>query len=219
VSVALPPELDRLLQASTPGNRDEAWAAFVACHNRLLLHAARAVCHEYDGAMDAYAHLLEALRADDARRLRAYRPIPGSKFTTWLVMVARRLCVDHVRHRYGQPRSHRPGSDAARRARIRLVDLVAEDFDPDRLPAGSQEDPDVALRHRELERALAEVRAELDSRDRLLLTLRFEDGLTAAEIAEVMRFPSLFHVYRRLRTVTTGLGEALRRRGIVDGKP
>jgi DNA-directed RNA polymerase specialized sigma24 family protein len=48
--------------------------------------------------MDGYAYVLEALRSDDYRRLRAYAADGRSKFSTWLVVVARRLCLDlHLR--------------------------------------------------------------------------------------------------------------------------
>jgi DNA-directed RNA polymerase specialized sigma subunit len=39
----------------------------------------------------------------------------------------------------------------------------------------------------------------------LLLTLRFEDELSAAEIADILGMPSQFHVYRRLKVILAGL--------------
>jgi RNA polymerase sigma factor (sigma-70 family) len=208
-----------LLGAADAATREEAWDAFVAAYSRLLLHVSRSLSRDHDSAMDAYAHLLEALRQDDFRRLRAYTPIPGSKFTTWLVMVARRLCVDQVRRRYGQPRSESTASEQARLVRTRLADLVAEDVDPDRLSRPAEAGPDAELRSRELERALASSVAELAPRDRLLLTLRFDDGRSAREIAAIMRFPTPFHVYRRLTAVLGALKQSLRRRGIEGPTP
>jgi len=95
-------ELSTLLDAANPAAREAAWTRFVETHNRLLLHVARSVDRDHDAAMDAYAHVLEQFRGDDFRRLRAYASDGRSKFTTWLVVVTRRVCLDHVRQRYGR---------------------------------------------------------------------------------------------------------------------
>src|SRR3954451_25015689 len=90
----LPPELAALLVASDPATRDAAWATFVSRHSGLLLSVARTVGKHYDAWMDGYAHVLEQLREGDFRRLRAYVPDGRTRFTTWLAVVARRLCFD-----------------------------------------------------------------------------------------------------------------------------
>jgi len=218
VADTLPTELHRLLQVD-PATRDQAWDAFVSAHTRLLLHTARSISRDHDGAMDAYAHVLEALREDDFRRLRVYQPMAGSKFTTWLVMVARRLCVDQVRRRYGQPRGEGPAAEQLRQVRTRLADLLAADLDPDRLSHPAEANPESELRARQLEHAVTSAVAELSPRDRLLLSLRFDDDRSAREIAAIMRFPTQFHVYRRLTAVLDVLKAALRRRGIEGSAP
>jgi DNA-directed RNA polymerase specialized sigma subunit len=63
-----------------------------------------------------------------------------------------------------------------------------------------------------LERAVG----ALEPRDRLLLRLRFDDDLSAREVADIMRFPTPFHVYRRLNKVLEILRHSLEQRG-VDG--
>jgi hypothetical protein len=75
--------------------------------------------------MDRYAWVLDALRQDRHRRLRAFAAEGRGSFTTWLVAVVRRLCVDEHRHRYGRPagwRARRGGGRAW--SRRELVDLV-----------------------------------------------------------------------------------------------
>jgi RNA polymerase sigma factor (sigma-70 family) len=220
---SLPPELARLLAAHEPTAREAAWADFARIHTRLLMHVARSVGHDYDAAMDAYAVLLEGLEEDDYRRLRAFAADGRSKFTTWLVVVARRLCLDHVRHRYGRPSEQDPGvADAAareaRNARRRLVDLVAEAVDPNFL-AASDATPDVELRARQLGEALAGVLQALPASDRLLLALRFEEDLSAREIAAMVGLPTPFHVYRRLNALLDDLRLRLRQRGVEDATP
>jgi len=216
---ATPLELARLLTAGDPAAHEAAWTEFVRAHSRLLLHAARVIGRDYDAAMDAYAYVLEQLRADDHRRLRAYAADGRSKFTTWLVVVARRLCLDHHRQRYGRARD--PGNPAteARAVRRRLADLVAEEIDPVEIQAPNNAAPDAGLEVVELSVALASALGELAPRDRLLLALRFEDDHSAREIARLMGFPTPFHVYRRLRTVLTALRLALGGRGVDGANP
>src|SRR5204862_509166 len=82
---------------------------------------ARSLTTDHDAAMDGYAHVLERLREHDCRRLRGYAPDGRTKFTTWLVVVARRLCLDFHRHRYGRSDDPAPDAAAARAARRRLA--------------------------------------------------------------------------------------------------
>lgn len=218
-AAGLPPELSRLLSARDAPEREEAWGKFLAAHSSLLLHTCRTVVRDRDAAMDGYVHVLEELRADCCRRLRAYTPQAATRFTTWLVVVTRRLLLDHYRHRYGRPRS----DDGARReehvTRRRLEDLVATEIDPDQLPISTSHSPDIAVRRRELTSALRQALAELTPSDRLLLALRFEDERPVREIAAIMRLPTIFHVYRRLGAALTQLRSALRRRGVEEPEP
>ena len=104
---AAPQELRDLLLAKEPVARDAAWARFVDRFSPLLLHTARRRAPEHDRAMDAYAHVLDRLREDDFRRLRQYAEDPRAQFTTWLTLVAQRLCVDYLRQSYGRFRAER----------------------------------------------------------------------------------------------------------------
>jgi len=208
----LPPELSRLLEASDPEAREAAWTAFLEIHSRRVMLVARTVYREYDGAMDGYAYLLEELRRDDYRRLRAYAPQPGSRFTTWLTVVARRLFLDHLRQRYGRSPV---GDQAGHRVRRNLVDLLADELDTAALPSDlPQDDPEAHLVAAELHRALSAAVEELEPSDRLLISLRFDEDLPAREIGRILGFPTPFHVYRRLNTVLARLRAALRRRGV-----
>lgn len=219
VSPLLPPELSGLLEAGNATARETAWQAFVETHSRLLLHTARTLGRDYDATMDAYAYLLDQLRRNDFHRLRSYTANSGSKFTTWLVVVARRLCLDRVRQRYGRRQDASLESREAQASRRRLVDLLVEDLDPSDVadPAGGT--PETNLRAAELSRSLANALSRIEPRDRLLLTLRFEDGLPAREIGQVMGFPTPFHVYRRIHTLLDRLREVLRQRGVEGSEP
>lgn len=215
-------DLERLLDPSAPiGQREAAWSAFVEEHTRLLLHVARTVDGRNDGGMDAFAFVLGKLREDEFRRLRTWRNDGRSRLSTWLVVVARRLCLDFVRHRDGRtPAVPDPGVQVvgtlARRA---LAGRIANDGgDPDVLvdPAPSAER---ALRVAELSRALDEAVATLTPDERQLLRLRFEDELTGRAIAVASRLPTPFHAFRRVNAVLERLRERLVERGFTDPRP
>lgn len=221
----LPRALSRLLDAHTPARADAAWGDFVAIHSRLLLHVVRRLTSDRDAAMDAYARVLERLREDDFRRLRAYVPDGRSRFTTWLVAVVRRLCHDWHRERFGRARAD--GSARAHEARERrrqltslALDVGVEEF-TEALDAGTpeQDGADERLRAHELLDALDAVLATLSPADQVLLRLRFDDGLSAQQIARTLHYPTPFHVYRRINALLAQLRAMLRARGIESSVP
>jgi RNA polymerase sigma factor (sigma-70 family) len=168
--------------------------------------------------MDCYAAVLEALHEDACRRLRAYKPDGKTKFTTWLVVVVRRLALDALRKRYGRPRSSDPTRRDESVARRRLEDLVAAEIDPDQTESGIAT-PDANVRRADLSAMLNLAIAELEPSDRLLLTLRFKDDRSVRDTARLMGLPSVFHVYRRVSAVLTQLRETLRSRGVEESEP
>jgi RNA polymerase sigma factor (sigma-70 family) len=216
-----PSELSAVLLARTETARDDAWAGFVRAYTDRILRIVRFMGGEHDTVMDRYAFVLDHLREDECRRLRAYAGPGSGPFELWLVVVVRRLCLDHHRVRYGRSRerSGRDQSRDERAARRRLVDLVADHVDTALLAAPSHGAPDQVLARSERGRALSQAVEGLPPRDRLLLRLRFAEDLPAREIARLMSFPTLFHVYRRLDKVLGGLRETLQFLGVQDAEP
>jgi len=215
----LPFPLLRLQDAADSNECDDAWSEFVAAYSDTLLHTCRAVARDGDAAMDAYAYALEALREDGCRRLRAYLPEPGIKFSSWLVVVTRRLAHDYFRQRYGRSRSEDADRQQEQRVRKRLEDLVADEIEPDRLTGEPYEEADAGIRRQQLQLALARALEGLNSADHLLLTLRFEDERPVREIARTLGLPSVFHVYRRLGGVLSKLRRALESHGVDTAEP
>ena len=217
----LPPELCFLAESS-PADREAGWAKFIATHTRLLLQVARSIGKGHDDAMDAYTTMLSRLVENDYRRLRAYAVDPRSKFTTWLVVVARRLCLDWYRTRYGRDRSKEERLEStqsrSRALRRRLADLSGEE-----LTGTASTNTDAGLDDQlvasELSDTLATVLAQLDPSDRLLIKLRFEYGMPALEIAAIMRLSSPFHVYRRINQLLAQMRRALQERGVEGPVP
>lgn len=216
----LPPDLAVLLDGPDPAARERAWAGFLNRYNRLLLKAATAFGGDYDARMDRYRFLVEALAADDWRRLRSYHVQARSSFPAWLTVVARRLCVDFERTRFGRG-GRAADAEAARtrrHTRQRLADLVGDRADPEDLPQagpGAEETMDEAERHAIVESVLS----ALDPRDRLMLRLRYEDDLPVRRIAGMMGFPTVFHVYRHLRALLARVRRQLEARGVAGSEP
>jgi RNA polymerase sigma factor (sigma-70 family) len=210
----LPPELVLLLAASTAAERDAAWTAFLATYSAVLLRVARSLGGDQDAAMDRYAFVIEQLALDDLRRLRAYDRPEAGEFDLWLIVVARRLGLDHHRRRYGRSRGapSTPGDD--RQTRKRLADLISEQLDPAELADGGAPGPDDRVLRAERDGKLNAALEDLEPRDQLLLRLRFREDLSAREIAGLMRYPSPFHVYRRLDSVLSRLRSTLRAQGM-----
>ena len=215
----VPSALAQLLGHLEPSASDEAWAAFVHANSTLIVHVARSLGGDHDDVMDRYAWVLTQLRRDDFHRLRAYAADGRSKFTTWLVVVVRRLCLDHRREKYGRVRGDDNGHEDGHRMRRRLVDLVSDGTEVTELVDTSLGGPEERLRGVQLDDALKFAVATLAPHERLLLRLRFQDELSAAQIARVLTCRSQFDVYRRLRHVLDLLRTALVRRGVADPVP
>jgi RNA polymerase sigma factor (sigma-70 family) len=216
-----PPELSALLGAKDSESRERAWAGFLERHSQLLLRTAGSYGSDYDTMMDRYQFVLAALQEDDFKRLRLYKVHGRSTFRGWLVVVSRRLSLDFDRSRYG--RASRAADtetpEQERSARRKLVDLAGVNLDVGLLAHRSASDPERALRETQLTDALEAVMSSLEPRDQLLLTLRFEDGLSVRQVADVMRYPSVFHVYRQLKRVLHEVRERLLNHGVSDAKP
>jgi len=143
---AAPFELNTLLHGPEPGAREAAWEELIAGYTRLLLGVARSFGGGHDEAMERYSYILEKLREGDFRRLRAFQADGRARFSTWLTVAARRLCLDHHRTRYGRSRPERDPEAAVplRAIRRRLADSLTTDLDTDLLPDAGAASADTA---------------------------------------------------------------------------
>jgi RNA polymerase sigma factor (sigma-70 family) len=196
--------------------REAAWESLIARHTRLILAAARSLGGTHDMVMGRYAYVLEKLREQDFHRLRAFHTDGGARFSTWLTVATRRLCLDHHRASYGRSRPVRNQDEAAalRHVRRQLADSISAELDTDLVPDVGSASPD---KQAIVAERLAGLNAEIESLpegDQLLLVLRFHDDLPASRISGMMGFPSQFHVYRRLNQILARLRLGLQSRGI-----
>lgn len=214
-----PREIIDLLGAREQAALDGAWERFLQRHSKTILNAAWCARGDYDGQMDRYAYILEQLKKDEFGRLRQYSADPRARFETWLTVVCRRLCVDYERRRYGRQRStdREAREDTARRRR--LVDLVAEELDPEGAGDPSTPNPEEETCLFELSGALDTALSKLGPEDRVLLRLRFQDELPARVVAQVLHMPTVFHFYRRLNSVLAALKEHMEAQGIESPYP
>jgi len=222
----LPGEVAALLNARDEAAEEEAWKAFVEQYSRLFLHTIHRTLPgspaDYDHVMNCYAYVLDQLRQDGFHRLCGFDANGSGKFTTWIVFVVRRLCVDCNRNLYGRATaSTKRGIPISpeQRTRRRLTDLIAEELDLSRTPDPTASDPELEVRRVELSRTLEAAVQGLSGREQLLLKLRFQDELTGKEIARVVGLASPFHVYRKLNSLFGALRKELRGNGIHDSSP
>jgi RNA polymerase sigma factor (sigma-70 family) len=214
-----PKELVDLLGPPDAAATSGAWQRFLQRHSQTILNAAWCAAGDYDGQMDRYAYILEQLQRDGFKRLRGYTTDPRARFQTWLTVVCRRMCIDYHRQQYGRERAVGRESKESTERRRRLVDLVADELDPDETRDWFSSNPEEEARSAELSKVLETALAGLGADDRLLLKLRFEHDLSAKEVARVLRMPTVFHFYRRLEFALGFLKQRLEKHGIEGSEP
>ncbi len=213
------PEAVLFLTAADSGARDAAWERLVGAYSRLLLSVARGLGGGHDQVMDRYAYVLERLHADDFRRIRAFRRDGSARFSTWLVVIVRRLCIDEYRARFGRVPAASSRTNGVDQLRRRLELGEADALDITSIPDDNQRPPEDVLDGGARSRTLSELLTRLPPRDQLLLQLRFRDGLSAAEIAGILKYRSSFHVYRRVQSLLRELKTALNGHPLFRGDP
>lgn len=213
---SIPDSLRALLAAGPEADAEPAWVAFLEDHSGLLLHVARSLGGDSDAAMDRYAFMLDALRRGHFLRLRGYVEDGRSQFSTWLIVVARRLCLDHYRQQYGRPQGK--GREAVERHRDRrqLTDLISDELGLDALQASPSRAPDIQAERADRTERIQQALSRIDPEDRLILKLRFEAGLSVPEVARTLHLGSAFRLYRRIDRVLADLRGYLETLGIDD---
>jgi len=217
VTPEIPAPLAAVLSPEHGEAAESAWTSFLEAYSPLLIRVARHQGGDHDAVMDRYAWILDGLRRDDYRRLRPWVAQGRGKFTTWLIVITRRLCHDHHRHRYGRPQGQTHHEEATL-TRRNLVDLVGPELDDDSLAGPEVDGADGALIHRErMERLLAAL-SRLDPADRVILRYRFEDSLPVPRIARMLGIESPFVLYRRIDRILAVLKRDLAAAGIEDAR-
>lgn len=94
----------QLFEALRSQNPRDAWREFLNVYSPVFYQTARASTSNDEDASDCYLHICEQLAKQNFRRLLKFDPEGKASFTTWLRVVARNLCFDWHRKRYGRRR-------------------------------------------------------------------------------------------------------------------
>lgn len=211
--------LTPLLSAESDVARARGWDAFIGEYTPLIMHVAKSIGGDHDAVMDRYLFVVDALRDHHYKRLRSYNPEEGARFSSWLLVVARRLCMDQYRARYGRVQSDTHTAESNHRARRALTDLLGDELALESVEDVQTGDPDFVLRQSDLTQRLEAALASLPTADRLLLRFRFEDDLSVPRIAQLIDAESPFVVYRRLDKILRILRRSLEDSGVSESLP
>lgn len=172
----MPDAEQHLVQRAQKGDH-EAFAALVSEHQRYVYNLALRVLKDEDEALDLTQETF----------VRAWTALPNfrgqAQFRTWLYRIATNLCYNRL-----------PG---LRRSLQDLGDEVVAEL-PETDPAF--DNPAGGIESRELRAYMHRAIEELDEHYRLLISLRYQNELSYAEIAGMLNLP--------LGTVKTGLFRA-----------
>ena len=158
-----------------------AWDDFVRRFSPLIRQVIGATLARFNAAdrsQDRVADLFQgvflALWEDDRRRLRSFQGRNNCSVNTWLRVVVSRLVID-----------------ALRRTNPYTVALAEEQPDDDDAPSGvvlADEAPlaDDRVQARQALEFIQDELNEMDQRDRLVLKLRFLDGMSGKQVAEMI---------------------------------
>jgi len=86
-----------------------AWELFLESFGGVLFGVVALFAESYDDRMDLFLHLCTRLREGEMRRIRRfrYRMDAPCRFSSYLAVVAKNLCVDYLRSRQGRFRPFR----------------------------------------------------------------------------------------------------------------
>jgi RNA polymerase sigma-70 factor (ECF subfamily) len=162
----------RLIARCIAGD-DRAWHRFLREYQRcingtILALLAKFSIHEAEIADDIFAAVIEKLLIDDCRALRRFRW--NSKFSTWLVSVARNKTYDYLR-------------GLKRKPTVSMSTPIDDDGDNLEKVLAS----DLDLEHELEVRLTAEEALDmLPVKDRLILKMYYLEGMKEREIAELL---------------------------------
>jgi RNA polymerase sigma factor (sigma-70 family) len=95
-------EIAEILEGLASAEPRNAWDRFLSDYSPLLLQVIRQSEHEADAAGDCFVFVCEQLHRGSFRRLRRFQRDGKAKFTTWLRVVVRNLCLDWHRQESGR---------------------------------------------------------------------------------------------------------------------
>lgn len=98
------PQVARLLGRLGSHEAQAAWTEFLDDYSPVILQVVQLFEREPDHAGDCFLFVCEQLNQNQFRRLRRFKPDGPARFTTWLRLVVRNLCLDWRRKEFGRHR-------------------------------------------------------------------------------------------------------------------
>ncbi len=156
---------DAALVASARDGDSAALTALIARYSPKIMRFGMKMCRDEEDAREVMQDTWLAA----ARGVRDFRG--QSSLSTWLYSIARSFCIKRRRRTVGEPEH------------LEALDELSEDRSPGLV---AQQRPDDAAAAREIELALERAILALEPSYREVLLLRDVEGLSAAEVAEVV---------------------------------
>ena len=180
--------IQEILQLINSRDYELAWELFLREYGNLTFQVVRHFETDADNAADCFQFVCEQLIDNSFRRLRKFKAEGPATFSTWLRAVTRNLCIDWRRKQFGRRRT------SEQLPQLTNLDDAANISD-------SQPNPEahaIMLERSTLTRAALR---RLESQDRLLLRLRFEEDLTLEQIAGLLHLGNAQRVDRQLKQI------------------
>jgi len=165
----------RDIRARIVAGRDDGWRLFVERYSRTLYTVALSLAappEREEVAQQAYLSILERLARDDCRLLREFRE--DARFETYLFTAARNA-VAQLRRERASRRSHETPHEASETPHHAVAPAEAG---PDLIES-------IGLAPDKVADLLAESLSTLEPRERLVLRLRFREGLPYRRLARL----------------------------------
>jgi RNA polymerase sigma factor (sigma-70 family) len=183
---------ERDLIARLVAGDSKGWSEFLKLHGKLIYGSiatllARFSIKEPAVAEDIFAAVIERLLADRCAALRSFKS--DSKFTTYLVTIARNRTYDHLR-------------SIKRRPTVSMSDPLgsSEDGEDETLERVLRADIDLG-HDLEVKLSLAEMLGRLATQDQLIIKLHYIEGLKDREVAELVGISADAVSARKLRAL------------------
>jgi RNA polymerase sigma-70 factor, ECF subfamily len=187
---------DEVLVTAMLADLPKAWRAFRVRFDRLVLRSITKVTHRFpnlvgaDDVGDIYATFYLSLLVNDKHKLRAYDPERGSRFSSWIALLASNRAYDYLRSLRREPEKEELSF---------ADDTPCENVDPFEAAADG-------------ERASITLDAlkGMSEKDRAFAALYFGEGLEPPEVAKKLQI-SVKTVYSKKHKIQTRLESLLGR--------
>ncbi|MCC6523525.1 MAG: sigma-70 family RNA polymerase sigma factor [Polyangiaceae bacterium] len=183
---------DLELVAGLLRNEESSWREFHVRYDRLIQRCIRKVTHAFaaivrgEDEREIHGNLVLSLLANDKRKLRRYDPARGSRFGTWLGLLATNAAYDYLRC----ARRELPKVPLSEAECTPCTDDVASPFD--------------LIERKQQSRLVAELLDQLSAKDRAFVALYFARGLSPEVVASELRI-SIKTVYSKKHKIQTRL--------------